>query len=178
MLTVPRFMQSDPWWSLAMAINVFLVFYYRTSPDSFRRWWWVYCLVCYGGPFVIALTLLLIKNPTKGLVYGEATVRSFSRSVLIDSNRALETNMGYLTQIWCWVDPKWDSVRIYTYYMLIWICIVGSIVCYFLVGCHVFRSRNQLRSFPASKNREAGHYEQVTTSSQPDDPSTRSETWG
>ncbi|POR35577.1 Cyclic AMP receptor-like protein A [Tolypocladium paradoxum] len=137
------FMQSDPWWSLAMAINVFLVFYYRTSPDSFRRWWWVYCLICYGGPFVIALTLLLIKSPTKGPVYGEAT-------------------------IWCWVDPKWDSVRIYSYYMLIWICIVGSIVCYFLVGCHVFRSRNQLRSFPASKNREAGHYGQVTLS-QPDD---------
>ncbi|KND92938.1 Cyclic AMP receptor-like protein A [Tolypocladium ophioglossoides CBS 100239] len=130
------FMQSDPWWSLAMAINVFLVFYYRTSPDSFRRWWWLYCLICYGGPFVIALTLLLIKNPDKGPVYGEAT-------------------------IWCWVDPAWDSVRIYSYYMLIWICIVGSIVCYFLVGYHVFRSRNRLRSFPASKSREAGHYEQA-----------------
>lgn len=68
-------MQSDPWWSLAMAINVFLVFYCRTSPDAFRRWWWLYCLVCYGGPFLIALVLLLIKNPLKGPVYGEATVR-------------------------------------------------------------------------------------------------------
>ncbi|UNI13499.1 hypothetical protein JDV02_000240 [Purpureocillium takamizusanense] len=124
------FMQSDPWWSLAMAVNVFLVFYYRASPDSFRRWWWVYCLICYGGPFVIALGLLLVNHPQKGPIYGEAT-------------------------IWCWIDPKWDSIRIYTYYMLIWICIVGSMICYFLVGYHVFRSRNQLHSFSQSKGRDA-----------------------
>ncbi|PHH73796.1 hypothetical protein CDD80_3553 [Ophiocordyceps camponoti-rufipedis] len=130
------FMQSDPWWSLAMSVNVFLVFYYRTSPDSFRRWWWIYCLICYGGPFIIALTLLLIKSQERGPVYGQAT-------------------------IWCWVDSKWDSIRIFTYYMLIWICIIGSFVCYSLVGYHVFRSRNRLRSFPASKNREAGQYERT-----------------
>ncbi|KAK4091105.1 G-protein coupled receptor protein [Purpureocillium lilacinum] len=129
------FMQSDPWWSLAMAVNVFLVFYYRASPDSFRRWWWVYCLICYGGPFVIALALLLVNHPQKGPIYGEAT-------------------------IWCWIDPKWDSIRIYTYYMLIWICIVGSMLCYFLVGYHVFRSRNQLHSFSQSRTRDAGHLDQ------------------
>lgn len=56
-----------------MAVNVFLVFYFRTSPDSFRRWWWLYCLICYGGPFVIALTLLLVKSP-RGSIYGHATV--------------------------------------------------------------------------------------------------------
>ncbi|RDA85409.1 hypothetical protein CP532_1934 [Ophiocordyceps camponoti-leonardi (nom. inval.)] len=129
-----RFMQSDPWWSLAMAVNVFLVFYCRTSPDSFRRWWWIYCLICYGGPFIIALALLLIKSKERGPVYGQAT-------------------------IWCWVDSKWDGIRIFTYYMLIWICIIGSFICYILVGYHVFRSRNRLRSFPASKNREARQYD-------------------
>ncbi|KAL7928539.1 putative G-protein coupled receptor protein [Trichoderma chlorosporum] len=122
------FMQSDPWWSLAMAVNVFLVFYFHTNPDSFRKRWWIYCLICYGGPFIIALTLLLLRSP-RGLVYGGAT-------------------------IWCWVDKEWDFIRIYTYYMLIWICIVGSILCYFLVGWHVFRMRNRLRSFSTSKNRE------------------------
>lgn len=58
-----------------MAFNVFLIFYYRTSPESFRRWWWVYCLICYGGPFVIALSLLLVRHPQKGPIYGDATVR-------------------------------------------------------------------------------------------------------
>ncbi|KAM0258566.1 hypothetical protein ACHAQJ_003737 [Trichoderma viride] len=122
------FMQSDPWWSLAMAVNVFLVFYFHTNPDSFRKRWWIYCLICYGGPFVIALTLLLLRSP-RGLVYGGAT-------------------------IWCWVDQEWDFIRIYTYYMLVWICIVGSILCYFLVGWHVFRMRNRLRSFSTSRNRD------------------------
>jgi hypothetical protein len=71
-----RFMQSDPWWSLAMAVNVFLVFFFRASPDSFQKWWWLYCVICYGGPFVIALALLLVRHPDRKLIYGEATVRS------------------------------------------------------------------------------------------------------
>ncbi|KAH7275186.1 hypothetical protein FSOLCH5_006075 [Fusarium solani] len=129
------FMQSDPWWSLAMAFNVFLVFFFRTSPDAFRRWWWLYCLICYGGPFIIALSLLLVRSPGRGLVYGQAT-------------------------IWCWVNQDWENIRIYTYYMLIWVCIVGSLIFYFMVGYHVFHSRNQLKSFSASKSREAGVYEQ------------------
>ncbi|KAF9765873.1 hypothetical protein IL306_001798 [Fusarium sp. DS 682] len=103
------FMQSDPWWSLAMAFNVFLVFFFRAKPDSFRRWWWV--------------------NPNRGLVFGEAT-------------------------IWCWVNSDWENIRIYTYYMLIWVCIAGSIVFYFMVGYHVFHTRNQLKSLTASKSRE------------------------
>ena len=77
MQLLSRLMQSDPWWSLAMAVNVFLVFYFRTSPDSFRRWWWVYCLICYGGPFVFAITLLFVKKSGQPPVYGEATVRFF-----------------------------------------------------------------------------------------------------
>ncbi|CEI68946.1 hypothetical protein FVEN_g11921 [Fusarium venenatum] len=125
------FMQSDPWWSLAMAFNVFLVFFFRASPDSFRRWWWVYCLICYGGPFAIAIALLLVRNPSRGLVFGQAT-------------------------IWCWVNRDWENIRIYTYYMLIWVCIAGSLLFYFMVGYHVFRSRNRLKSLSASKSREPG----------------------
>ncbi|KAF7560340.1 hypothetical protein G7046_g3806 [Stylonectria norvegica] len=137
------FMQSDPWWSLAMAFNVFLVFFFRAKPDSFRKWWWLYCMICYGGPFVFALALLLVRDSEKGPVYGEAT-------------------------IWCWVDREWDEIRIYTYYMLIWICISGSLLFYFLVGYHVFHTRNQLKSFIASQNRdnsavENGRDKQVET---------------
>lgn len=67
-------MQSDPWWALAMAINVLLVFYFQATPESFQSWWWVYCLICYGGPFTIALVLLFVHNEKRGPVYGEATV--------------------------------------------------------------------------------------------------------
>lgn len=45
--------------------------------------------------------------------------------------------------------------------MLIWICIVGSILCYVLVGYHVFRSRNQLRSFSTSRNAKNKYLDNV-----------------
>ncbi len=51
----PRFMQSDPWWSLATAINVFAVFFYAASPNSFRKYLWVYALVCFGLPALPAI---------------------------------------------------------------------------------------------------------------------------
>lgn len=57
-----------------MAINVLLVFYFQATPESFQSWWWVYCLICYGGPFTIALVLLFVHNEKRGPVYGEATV--------------------------------------------------------------------------------------------------------
>lgn len=38
--------------------------------------------------------------------------------------------------------------------MLVWVCIAGSILFYFLVGYHVFHTRNQLKSLTASRSRE------------------------
>jgi hypothetical protein len=59
-----------------MAVNVYLVFYMRFDPNCFKRWWWLYCMICYGGPFTIAMTLLFIRDESRGgPVYGEAEVR-------------------------------------------------------------------------------------------------------
>lgn len=68
------FMQADPWWSFAMAINVFLVFFYNADPESFRKYVWVYCLVCFGGPLITAIALVSIQDPSRGPVYGDAAV--------------------------------------------------------------------------------------------------------
>ncbi len=73
-----RFIQSDSWWSLAMAVNVLLVFTNRANTRSIRTWGWLYCLVCYGGPFGIALICLLVTSEGKSLVYGNAGVSSLS----------------------------------------------------------------------------------------------------
>lgn len=67
-------MQSDPWWSLAMAVNVFLVFFLGANPASFRKHLWLYCLVCFGAPAIPAIACLLIQNEQQGRVYGDATV--------------------------------------------------------------------------------------------------------
>ncbi|KAK3323344.1 hypothetical protein B0T19DRAFT_442841 [Cercophora scortea] len=119
------FVQSDPWWSLAMAINVLLVFFMGASPHTIKRWGWLYCLICYGGPFIIAAVCLRLTDPHKTAVYGSAG-------------------------IWCWISNDWNSLRIYSYYMLIWICILTSLIIYAGIGIYVFRARNKLRQLPGS----------------------------
>ncbi|PHH60880.1 hypothetical protein CDD81_1085 [Ophiocordyceps australis] len=129
------FMQSDPWWSCAMAVNVLLVFFFNVNPVKIHRRLWIYCLVCFGGPFIPAVVLISLQGDSRGAVYGDAT-------------------------LWCWIGPQWSLVRLYAYYIPIWLCLFTSLVIYVLVGCHVFRSRNQLRqvagqmgSVPNSRSR-------------------------
>lgn len=52
-------------------------------------------------------------------------------------------------QLWCWIDSNWSLVRLYAYYIPIWICIFGSILIYVAVGYQVFHHRNRLRKFTA-----------------------------
>lgn len=67
-------MQSDPWWSFAMAVNVYMVFFFSADPKSFLQYWWAYCLVCYGVPFIPSLWLLIVRGGDGQNVYGNATV--------------------------------------------------------------------------------------------------------
>ncbi|KAI0515275.1 hypothetical protein F5B22DRAFT_195394 [Xylaria bambusicola] len=119
------FMQSDPWWSFAMAVNVYMVFFFSANPNNFLRYWYAYFIVCYGIPFIPALWLLLVRDGNGGNVYGDAT-------------------------IWCWIDKDWSDLRIYTYYLPIWVCIVLSTFIYIAVGYYVFQQRNQLRNLSLS----------------------------
>ena len=64
-------------------------------------------------------------------------------------------------QLWCWVDSNWSLVRLYAYYIPIWICIFGSIIIYVAVGYRVFHQRNRLRNFaivipPRNKRANSG----------------------
>ncbi|KAF3016175.1 hypothetical protein E8E14_010146 [Neopestalotiopsis sp. 37M] len=119
------FMQSDPWWSLAMAVNVYMVFFFAANPKSFLRYWWAYFIVCYGIPLIPSLVLLLVQGKASARIYGNAT-------------------------IWCWIDQRWTSLRIWTYYLPIWVCILLSSSIYLAVGVYVFKKRNQLRNLSLS----------------------------
>lgn len=66
-------MQSDPWWSFAMAINVYMVFFMSFNPIVFRNYLWLYCLLCYGLPAIPAFVFLFIRLPDEP-VYGDAVV--------------------------------------------------------------------------------------------------------
>ncbi|KAF5000596.1 hypothetical protein FGRMN_1628 [Fusarium graminum] len=114
------FMQSDPWWSLAMAINVFLVFFCNADPRMFRKYAWLYCVICFGGPLIPAIVLISIRDAPEGLVFGDAT-------------------------LWCWIGTDWSLMRLYAYYIPIWTFSFLSIMIYIAVGYHVFHHRNQLR---------------------------------
>ncbi|OTA55470.1 hypothetical protein K449DRAFT_311651, partial [Hypoxylon sp. EC38] len=119
------FMQSDPWWSFAMAVNVYMVFFFSANPNSFLRYWWAYFIVCYGIPLIPSLWLLIAHGGDGHNVYGNAT-------------------------IWCWIDKDWSNLRIYTYYLPIWVCIILSSCIYVAVGYYVFKQRNQLRNLSLS----------------------------
>ncbi|KAK1759005.1 G coupled receptor like-protein [Echria macrotheca] len=125
------FIQSDPWWSLAMALNVLLVFVHGANPRAIRKWWWLYCLICYGGPFALALGCLLLKTPTRPAVYGDAGT-------------------------WCWISNEWNSLRIYTSFMFVWVCITTSLVIYVGVGIHLFRVKHKFQRISSSGSRERG----------------------
>ncbi|KAI9158180.1 Cyclic AMP receptor-like protein A [Paramyrothecium foliicola] len=128
------FMQSDPWWSFAMSLNVFLVFFCNVNPASFRKYTWLYCLVCYGGPLIPAVTLVSIRGDPRGPIFGSAA-------------------------LWCWISAEWSLVRIYSYYIPIWACILLSLLIYIAVGYHVFHHRNQLKhvTFTSTEQNEKSH---------------------
>lgn len=52
--------------------------------------------------------------------------------------------------MWCWINDEYNQLRIFTYYMPIWTCIVLSTLIYVAVGYHVFHQRNQLRNLTLS----------------------------
>jgi hypothetical protein len=95
MLTLDRFMPADALWTLAMAINVYLTFYYKFDARRLRRMEIPYLICCYGVPFIPALTYIFIKNGDGVRMYGDAT-------------------------LWCWIAPEFDVWRIATFYGPIW----------------------------------------------------------
>lgn len=70
------------------------------------------------------------------------------RAAALDN--CLGTDAKSSVQLWCWIDGEWSTLRIYTYYLFIWICIVTSAIIYVAVGYHVFHQRNQLRNLTLS----------------------------
>ncbi|KAJ3541326.1 hypothetical protein NM208_g4662 [Fusarium decemcellulare] len=120
------FMQSDPWWSFAMAINVFLVFFLNANPRTFRKYAWLYCIICFGGPLIPAVVLISIRDNPKGLIFGDAA-------------------------LWCWIGTDFGLLRLYSYYIPIWIFSLLSIIIYIAVGYHVFHHRNQLKHMAADQ---------------------------
>lgn len=99
-------MPADIFWALAMALNVYLTFYHKFDAQRLRKMEIPYLVCCYGIPFVNALICAFISSPSKGRMYGNAS-------------------------LWCWISPKWDILRIATFYAPVWYVICSGIsICY------------------------------------------------
>jgi hypothetical protein len=78
-------MQSDPMWSCAMAVNVYLVFFRRYDAHRLKRLYWIYGVICYGLPFIPAMFCLFYKTKRQGKMYGNATVSASSLKVYVSN---------------------------------------------------------------------------------------------
>jgi hypothetical protein len=90
-----RFMCADAYWTLAMACNVYLTFFYKYDAAKLRNLEKYYMLACYGVPFVPSLVYLFVTSSQGNRMYGDAT-------------------------LWCWIHKDFDVMRIITFYGPVW----------------------------------------------------------
>jgi hypothetical protein len=75
-----RFPLADVLWTLAMAVNVFLIVFYKYEADDLRKLEKWYISVITTLVFLPALTFLFIHTTTKGPMYGSVTVRTSNQT--------------------------------------------------------------------------------------------------
>ncbi|KAJ0139627.1 Fusaric acid cluster transcription factor FUB10 [Fusarium oxysporum f. sp. albedinis] len=125
------FVGADALWTLAMAINVYLAFYYRFDAQRLRKMELPYLILCYGIPFLPAFIFIFIRNGDGDRVYGSAVQ-------------------------WCWIAPSWDALRIATFYGPIWGVIAITLAIYIRSGGTIYRKRQQLLKAQASGSGSGG----------------------
>ncbi|KAL2153749.1 hypothetical protein VTH82DRAFT_4904 [Thermothelomyces myriococcoides] len=112
---------ADVLWTLAMAINVYLIVFHSYDIESLRRLEWKYVAGITTVTFIPAFVMLFIRTPDKGPMYGGVT-------------------------LWCAIAPKWVLFRIVIYYVPIWSSIIITIGLYSLVGLEIVKRRRALES--------------------------------
>ncbi|KAM0799326.1 hypothetical protein BDR22DRAFT_330488 [Usnea florida] len=119
---IQMFLPADALWNLAMAINVYMTLFHNYNAQRLKTLEWRYHCMCYGVPFLVAFVYIFIETPSKGRIYGPAT-------------------------LWCWIEIDWLSLRIALCYGPAWCSILISFCIYILAGREIFMKRSQLRAF-------------------------------
>lgn len=73
---VQMFLGVDCFWSLCMALNVYLIFFHKYTVQQLRAMDWKYLVWCYGASFVPAFVYIFIETNSRGKIYGPAIVGS------------------------------------------------------------------------------------------------------
>ncbi|KAJ2977985.1 hypothetical protein NQ176_g4066 [Zarea fungicola] len=138
------FLSADAYWTLAMAFNVYLTFYYKFDAARLRKMELYYFLFCYGVPGIPSIVFLFIKNSHGTRIYGNAL-------------------------LWCWIAPQFQVLRIASVYGPIWLVILCTFFIYIRAGRTIYMKRKQLQDFhssdpdPLSVNGDAAIYPVKTT---------------
>jgi hypothetical protein len=74
MTALGRFPVADVLWTLAMAVDVYLIVFRRYDTQSLKRLEWKYILFITTVTFVPALVFLFIRTDSKGPMYGSVKV--------------------------------------------------------------------------------------------------------
>jgi hypothetical protein len=77
-----RFIIADPFWNLAMAINVYLTFFCKYDASHLRKLEINYVLFAYGLNLIPAVVYLFVKTESRGPIYGSSTVGFLGRSFI------------------------------------------------------------------------------------------------
>ncbi|KAJ6084672.1 hypothetical protein N7486_011472 [Penicillium sp. IBT 16267x] len=121
------FSPADAFWSLYMALNIYLTCFRRYDTAMLRKLEWKYFLFSYGVPFIPSFIFLFIETGSNGKVYGSA-------------------------YIWCWVTIDWRALYLAVYYVPVWIANIVTIWVYFRTGFEILKSRKQLRGIVFQEN--------------------------
>ncbi|KAH6855906.1 hypothetical protein B0I37DRAFT_366081 [Chaetomium sp. MPI-CAGE-AT-0009] len=118
---------ADVLWTMAMAVNVYLIVYRSYDIESLRRLEWKYMVGITTVTLIPALAFLFINTDENGPMYGSVT-------------------------LWCAIAPKWVLFRIVLYYVPIWSSILVTIALYLLVGIEIAKRQRILRSISSQVN--------------------------
>ncbi|KAI9930821.1 hypothetical protein ASPWEDRAFT_739296 [Aspergillus wentii DTO 134E9] len=117
---------ADVFWTLATALDVFLVVFKQYDAEALRKLEMKYIGIITPLVFIPALTFLFINTEDRGPMYS---------SVIL----------------WCSISPKWVLFRILFYYGPIWVVIAIILILYFLIGLEIFKLKGKFEM--ASDNR-------------------------
>ncbi|KAK4224810.1 hypothetical protein QBC38DRAFT_285757 [Podospora fimiseda] len=112
---------ADVAWTLAMAVNVFLIVFRNYEAQALKRLEWKYALGITLFTFIPAFVFLFIHTEEKGPFYGGVT-------------------------LWCAIAPKWVLFRIVAYYVPIWSMILVTMILYLAVGVQIVKRRRAFAS--------------------------------
>ncbi|QGA17825.1 hypothetical protein EYB26_005501 [Talaromyces marneffei] len=126
---VQMFLGVDCYWTLCMAVNVYLVFFRGYTIDQLRSLDLAYLLICYGLSFIPAFVFIFINTNARGPIYGPAV-------------------------IWCWINIEWDFMRFLFLYAIVWVAIILAMAIYGAAAKLIWDKRELLDGFlnPLNEN--------------------------